>query len=43
LAPIPPGEDSERFMPQLIEPGLGGVNTTIEIIRTYFGHKIKRK
>lgn len=42
LAPIPPGEDSERFMPQLIEPGLGGVNTTIEIIRTYFGHKIKR-
>jgi phage gp29-like protein len=29
-------------MPQLIEPGLGGVNTTIEIIRTYFGHKIKR-
>lgn len=42
LAPIPPGEDSDRFMPHLIEPGLGGVNTTIEIIRTYFGHKIKR-
>lgn len=42
LAPIPPGEDADRFMPQLVEPGLGGVNTTIEIIRTYFGHKIKR-
>jgi len=42
LAPIPAGEDSDRYMPQLVEPGLGGVNTTIEIIRTYFGHKIKR-
>ena len=29
-------------MPHLIEPGLGGVSTTIDIIRTYFGHKIKR-
>lgn len=42
LAPLPPGEDPDRYMPQLIEPGLAGVNTTIEIIRTYFGHKIKR-
>lgn len=42
LAPLPPGEEPERYMPHLIEPGLGGVNTTIDIIRTYFGHKIKR-
>jgi hypothetical protein len=42
LAPLPPDEMPERFMPQLIEPGLGGVSTTIDIIRTYFGHKIKR-
>ena len=42
LAPLPPDEQPERFMPQLMEPGLGGVATTIDIIRTYFGHKIKR-
>ena len=42
LAPLPPGEDAERYMPRLIEPGLGGVNTTIDIIKSYFGHKIKR-
>ena len=42
LAPIPPGEDGEKYFPHLIEPGLGGVSTTMEIIRTYFGHKIKR-
>lgn len=42
LAPLPPDENPERFMPHLIEPGLGGVSTTIDIIRTYFGHKIKR-
>jgi len=42
LAPIPAGEDPETYMPRLIEPGLAGVSTTIDIIRTYFGHKIKR-
>lgn len=43
LAPIPPGDvDFEAYMPRLIEPGLGGVSATIDIIRTYFGHKIKR-
>jgi hypothetical protein len=43
LAPIPPGpDDPDRYMPHLIEPGLGGVSATMEIIRTYFGHKIKR-
>lgn len=42
LAPLPPDEQPERFMPHLIEPGLGGVNTTIDVIKTYFGHKIKR-
>lgn len=42
LAPIQPGEDQELFVPRLIEPGLGGINTTIDMIRTYWGHKIKR-
>lgn len=42
LAPLPPDEQPERFMPHLIEPGLGGVNTTIDVIKSYFGHKIKR-
>lgn len=42
LAPLPAGEDPERYLPHLIEPGLAGVSTTMEIIRTFFGHKIKR-
>lgn len=42
LAPLPAGDDPERYMPHRMEPGLGGVATTMEIIRTYFGHKIKR-
>jgi hypothetical protein len=42
LAPLPPDDHPDRFMPQLIEPGLGGVSTTIDIIRSYFGHRIKR-
>lgn len=42
LAPIQPGEDQELFVPRLVEPGLGGINTTIDMIRTYWGHKIKR-
>lgn len=42
LAPLPQGEDPSQYLPQLIEPGLGGVAQTMEIIRTYFGHKIKR-
>lgn len=42
LAPLPADENPERYMPQLLEPGLGGVATTIDVIKTYFGHKIKR-
>lgn len=42
LAPLPPDEMPERFMPHIMEPGMGGVSQTIDIIRTYFGHKIKR-
>lgn len=42
LAPVPQGEDAELYQPRLIEPGLGGVQTTIDMIRTFFCHKIKR-
>lgn len=42
LAPIPAGEDGDRYAPHIMEPGLAGVSTTIDIIRTYFGHRIKR-
>lgn len=42
LAPVNQVENPEMYMPRLIEPGLGGINTTIEIIRTFFFHKIKR-
>ncbi len=42
LAPLPQGEDAELYLPKLIEPGLGGVSTTIDMVKTYWGHKIKR-
>lgn len=42
LAPLPTGESAELFLPRIIQPGLAGINTTIEIIKEYFGHKIKR-
>jgi hypothetical protein len=42
LVPLPPGENMDMFMPQIIEPGLSGVDSTIRIIKEYFGHQIKR-
>lgn len=42
LAPINQVETPEIYLPRLIEPGLGGVNTTMDVIRTFFMHKIKR-
>jgi phage gp29-like protein len=42
LAPLPSGESPEVYLPRIIQPGLAGINTTIEIIKEYFGHKIKR-
>lgn len=42
LAPVNQVENPEIYMPRLIEPGLSGVSTTMEIIRTFFFHKIKR-
>ena len=40
--PILEGENSDLYMPHLMEPGLGGVESTIRIIKEYFGHQIKR-
>lgn len=42
LAPVPQGENGDQYLPHLIEPGLAGVAQTMDIIRTYFGHRIKR-
>ncbi len=36
------GENADQFGVQHIEPGLGGVEQAMTIVREYFGHKIKR-
>lgn len=36
------GEDADLYGVQHIEPGLGGVDAAMSIVREYFGHKIKR-
>mgnify|MGYP000917526679 CR=1 FL=1 len=42
IVPVYQGENSEQFGVQHIEPGLGGVEQAMTIVREYFGHKIKR-
>jgi len=42
IVPVFQGENSEQFGVQHIEPGLGGVEQAMTIVREYFGHKIKR-
>lgn len=42
IVPVFQGENAEQFGVQHIEPGLGGVEQAMTIVREYFGHKIKR-
>lgn len=42
MVPIPPGDQQDLFGVEHIEPGLQGVDRLLEVIKTYFGHKIKR-
>jgi len=42
LCPVYPGEQQDMFGVEHIEPGLGGVDSIINIIKEFFGHKIKR-
>ncbi len=42
LCPVYPGEQADMFGVDHIEPGLGGVDSILNIIKEYFGHKIKR-
>lgn len=42
IVPKYSGENADQFGVQHIEPGLGGVEQAMTIVREYFGHKIKR-
>jgi hypothetical protein len=42
LCPVYAGDQAEQFGVEHIEPGLGGVDSIINIIKEFFGHKIKR-
>jgi len=42
LVPVVPNDDSGLYIPQHIEPGLGGVAELREFLTSYFAHKIKR-
>jgi len=42
ICPKEPGENADSFGVEVVEPGLGGLDAAMSIIREYFGHKIKR-
>ena len=42
LVPVFPGENAELYGVRHIEPGLAGVDALLNVIKEYFGHKIKR-
>ena len=42
MVPVFPGDQQDQFGVEHIEPGLQGVDRLLDVIKTYFGHKIKR-
>jgi len=42
LIPVPMGENQDLYGVEHIEPGLQGVDRLLDVIKTFFGHKIKR-
>ena len=42
LCPVYPGEQQDMFGVDHIEPGLGGIDALLNVIKEFFGHKIKR-
>lgn len=42
LVPIPLAEDGSRYGVQIIEPGMAGIDTLHQILKEYYGHRIKR-
>lgn len=42
IVPKERGEGAEDFGVEHIEPGLGGIDAAMSVIKDYFGHKIKR-
>lgn len=42
MIPVFPGDQQDLYGVEHIEPGLQGVDRLLDVIKTYFGHKIKR-
>ncbi len=42
IVPAERGEGAEQFGVEHIEPGLGGIDAAMSVIKDYFAHKIKR-
>lgn len=42
LVPKWPGDEADQYGVELIEPGLQGFDRLLQVIKEYFGHKIKR-
>lgn len=42
MVPVFPGDQQDMYGVEHIEPGLQGVDRLLDVIKTYFGHKIKR-
>lgn len=42
MVPVPPGDQGNQYGVDHIEPGLQGVDRLLNVIKEFFGHKIKR-
>jgi phage gp29-like protein len=42
LCPVYPGEQADMYGVEHIEPGMAGVDSILNVIKEFFGHKIKR-
>lgn len=42
LVPVPSGEDGYQYGVEVIEPGMGGIDTLQKLLTDYYGHRIKR-
>ena len=40
--PVPMGEDAATFGVEVVEPGMGGISFMMELMKDYYGHRIKR-
>ena len=42
IVPQPMGDEGQQYGVQVIEPGLGGIESVKDLVENYFGHRVKR-